>query len=117
MPSMTLFSLDIWMPDRDGLEAARDEIRYWLDRANIKPEVVVIISGHGTIEAAVRATKLGAYDFLEKPLSLDRTLHRHQERHARPPDVGGQPGVRPPTRLKRHRHRPVRPHEGASPAD
>src|SRR4051794_35581331 len=37
------------------------------------PEVV-IISGHGTIEAAVRATKLGAYDFLEKPLSLDRTL-------------------------------------------
>jgi two-component system nitrogen regulation response regulator NtrX len=37
------------------------------------PEVI-IISGHGTIEAAVRATKLGAYDFLEKPLSLDRTL-------------------------------------------
>jgi len=35
---------------------------------------VVIISGHGTIEAAVKATKLGAYDFLEKPLSLDRTL-------------------------------------------
>ena len=33
-----------------------------------------MISGHGTIEAAVRATKLGAYDFLEKPLSLDRTL-------------------------------------------
>ena len=41
-------------------------------RANV-PEVI-IISGHGTIEAAVRATKLGAYDFLEKPLSLDRTL-------------------------------------------
>ena len=38
-----------------------------------RPEVV-IISGHGTIEAAVKATKLGAYDFLEKPLSLDRTL-------------------------------------------
>ena len=38
-----------------------------------RPEVV-IISGHGTIEAAVNATKLGAYDFLEKPLSLDRTL-------------------------------------------
>jgi two-component system nitrogen regulation response regulator NtrX len=43
-----------------------------MDAAHV-PEVV-IISGHGTIEAAVRATKLGAYDFLEKPLSLDRTL-------------------------------------------
>ena len=62
--------LDIWLPDRDGLEALA-EIRR-LDSANV-PEVV-IISGHGTIEAAVRATKLGAYDFLEKPLSLDRTL-------------------------------------------
>jgi two-component system nitrogen regulation response regulator NtrX len=62
--------LDIWLPDRDGLDAL-SEIRT-LDRANI-PEVV-IISGHGTIEAAVRATKLGAYDFLEKPLSLDHTL-------------------------------------------
>ncbi|MEO8869979.1 MAG: response regulator, partial [Granulicella sp.] len=62
--------LDIWLPDRDGLETLA-EIRT-LDSTNV-PEVV-IISGHGTIEAAVRATKLGAYDFLEKPLSLDRTL-------------------------------------------
>jgi two-component system nitrogen regulation response regulator NtrX len=62
--------LDIWLPDRDGLETL-GEIRRMED-ASI-PEVV-IISGHGTIEAAVRATKLGAYDFLEKPLSLDRTL-------------------------------------------
>jgi two-component system nitrogen regulation response regulator NtrX len=62
--------LDIWLPDRDGLDTL-GEIRA-LESANV-PEVV-IISGHGTIEAAVRATKLGAYDFLEKPLSLDRTL-------------------------------------------
>jgi two-component system, NtrC family, nitrogen regulation response regulator NtrX len=62
--------LDIWLPDRDGLETL-GEIRR-LENASV-PEVV-IISGHGTIEAAVRATKLGAYDFLEKPLSLDRTL-------------------------------------------
>ena len=62
--------LDIWLPDRDGLDALA-EIRQ-LDSASL-PEVV-IISGHGTIEAAVRATKLGAYDFLEKPLSLARTL-------------------------------------------
>ena len=62
--------LDIWLPDRDGLETL-GEIRR-LENASM-PEVV-IISGHGTIEAAVRATKLGAYDFLEKPLSLERTL-------------------------------------------
>ena len=62
--------LDIWLPDRDGLEAL-GEIRQ-MDAGSV-PEVV-IISGHGTIEAAVRATKLGAYDFLEKPLSLARTL-------------------------------------------
>jgi two-component system nitrogen regulation response regulator NtrX len=62
--------LDIWLPDRDGLEALT-EIRQ-MESGNV-PEVI-IVSGHGTIEAAVRATKLGAYDFLEKPLSLDRTL-------------------------------------------
>jgi two-component system nitrogen regulation response regulator NtrX len=62
--------LDIWLPDRDGLDTLGD-IRQ-MDSAHL-PEVI-IISGHGTIEAAVRATKLGAYDFLEKPLSLDRTL-------------------------------------------
>ncbi|HEY0161044.1 MAG TPA: sigma-54 dependent transcriptional regulator [Edaphobacter sp.] len=62
--------LDIWLPDRDGLETLA-EIRQ-LENDNV-PEVV-IISGHGTIESAVRATKLGAYDFLEKPLSLERTL-------------------------------------------
>ncbi|WP_263383675.1 sigma-54-dependent transcriptional regulator [Granulicella arctica] len=62
--------LDIWLPDRDGLDALT-EIRQ-MESAHV-PEVV-IISGHGTIEAAVKATKLGAYDFLEKPLSLARTL-------------------------------------------
>ena len=60
--------LDVWLPDRDGLDAL-GEIRQ-LEH----PPEVVIISGHGTIEAAVKATKLGAYDFLEKPLSLERTL-------------------------------------------
>jgi two-component system nitrogen regulation response regulator NtrX len=62
--------LDIWLPDRDGLDVLADVRRF---DPEIRPEVV-IISGHGTIEAAVKATKLGAYDFLEKPLSLDRTL-------------------------------------------
>jgi two-component system nitrogen regulation response regulator NtrX len=62
--------LDIWLPDRDGLDVLADLRRQPLER---RPEVV-IISGHGTIESAVKATKLGAYDFLEKPLSLERTL-------------------------------------------
>jgi two-component system nitrogen regulation response regulator NtrX len=62
--------LDIWLPGRDGLELLA-ELREW--PLETRPEVVMI-SGHGTIEAAVKATKLGAYDFLEKPLSLDRTL-------------------------------------------
>jgi two-component system nitrogen regulation response regulator NtrX len=62
--------LDIWLPDRDGLDVLADIHQM---AAEMRPEVV-IISGHGTIEAAVKATKLGAYDFLEKPLSLDRTL-------------------------------------------
>ena len=62
--------LDIWLPDRDGLEVLGDIRRM---PSETRPEVI-IISGHGTIETAVKATKRGAYDFLEKPLSLDRTL-------------------------------------------
>src|ERR1700742_2062072 len=62
--------LDIWLPDRDGLDVLAEI--HALD-PQARPEVI-IISGHGTIETAVKATKLGAFDFLEKPLSLDRTL-------------------------------------------
>src|SRR5262249_37365369 len=62
--------LDIWLPAMDGLQAlTRIEQMPLADRP-----VVVMISGHGTIETAVRATRLGAFDFLEKPLSLDRVL-------------------------------------------
>ncbi len=64
--------LDIWLPDGDGLDLLA-EIRTAQHRPAPAPEVIMI-SGHGTIESAVRATKLGAYDFLEKPLSLQRTL-------------------------------------------
>src|SRR5205814_5634210 len=62
--------LDIWLPDRDGLDTLT-EIRQ-MESENV-PEVI-IISGHGTIETAVRATKLGAFDLLEKPLSIEKTL-------------------------------------------
>src|ERR1700723_3681944 len=60
--------LDVWLPGIDGLETL-ERIRE-IDN----PPEVIMISGHGTIETAVRATKLGAYDFLEKPLSIDKTL-------------------------------------------
>src|SRR5437016_4025610 len=66
--SFEVLLLDIWLPGMDGLETL-DRLRA-LEGA---PEVI-IISGHGTIETAVRATKLGAFDFLEKPLSLEKTL-------------------------------------------
>jgi len=60
--------LDIWMPGIDGIETlTRIKTKY--------PEIqVVMISGHGNIETAVRATKLGAFDFIEKPLSLDKVM-------------------------------------------
>ncbi|HEY6391066.1 MAG TPA: sigma-54 dependent transcriptional regulator [Bryobacteraceae bacterium] len=66
--SYDLVLLDVWLPGMDGLEtlARVQEIPF----AN-RP-VVVIISGHGTIETAVKATKLGAFDFLEKPLTIEK---------------------------------------------
>ena len=62
--------LDIWLPDGDGLDVLSRVRALELS----SPPEIIMISGHGTIESAVRATKLGAYDFLEKPLSLARTL-------------------------------------------
>lgn len=67
IPDLVL--LDIWMPGMDGIETL----------VKIKETYpylqVVIMSGHGTIETAVKATKLGAYDFVEKPLSMEKLLH------------------------------------------
>jgi two-component system nitrogen regulation response regulator NtrX len=60
--------LDIWMPGMDGIETLR-EIKQKFP--NIP---VVMITGHGSIESAVEATKSGAYDFLEKPLSIDKVM-------------------------------------------
>jgi two-component system, NtrC family, nitrogen regulation response regulator NtrX len=60
--------LDVWLPGIDGLQT--------LSRiqAMQRPPAVIMISGHGTIETAVRATKLGAFDFIEKPLSLEKIV-------------------------------------------
>ena len=63
-----LVLLDVWLPAMDGLDCLQQ-----IKKCDDSPEVVMI-SGHGTIETAVRATKLGAFDFLEKPLSLEKTL-------------------------------------------
>jgi two-component system nitrogen regulation response regulator NtrX len=60
--------LDVWLPGMDGLDTLQK-----IKDADQSAEVIMI-SGHGTIETAVRATKLGAFDFLEKPLSLEKTL-------------------------------------------
>ncbi len=66
--SPDLVLLDIWMPGIDGI-ATLKEIKK--DNPNIQ---VIIITGHGTIETAVKATKLGAYDLIEKPLSIDKVI-------------------------------------------
>ena len=66
MPDVVL--LDIWMPEMDGLETL---VKIKESYPHLQ---VIMMSGHGTIETAVKATKLGAYDFIEKPLSLEKVL-------------------------------------------
>src|SRR5579885_1734283 len=63
-----LVLLDIWLPGMDGLQTL-EKIQ-----ALEEPPTVTMISGHGTIETAVRATKLGAFDFIEKPLSIEKVI-------------------------------------------
>ncbi len=65
-PSLIL--LDIWMPEMDGMTALQELKKRGVDSP------VLIMSGHGNIETAVKATKLGAFDFMEKPIELDRLL-------------------------------------------
>ncbi|MSS76754.1 MAG: sigma-54-dependent Fis family transcriptional regulator [Methyloglobulus sp.] len=64
-----LILLDIWMPDIDGITLLKE----WVAEDSLLCQVVMM-SGHGSVESAVEATKLGAYDFLEKPLSLAKLL-------------------------------------------
>jgi DNA-binding NtrC family response regulator len=65
-----LMLLDIWMPDLDGISLLKE----WSEDDSGLPCPVIMMSGHGTVETAVEATRLGAYDFLEKPLSMAKLL-------------------------------------------
>ncbi len=66
--SSDLVLLDIWMPGMDGIDTLK-EIK------KLHPTLpVIMITGHGTIETAVNATKIGAYDFIEKPISIDKVI-------------------------------------------
>lgn len=89
--SPDIIFLDIWMPDIDGISLLKKmKTEKVLDHS-----FVIMMSGHGTIETAIEATKLGAYDFLEKPLSLAKLLNtaeramthfelHHENRHLKP---------------------------------
>ena len=64
-----LVLLDIWMPDIDGITLLKE----WKEKDNLDA-AVIMMSGHGNVETAVEATKYGAYDFIEKPLSIAKLL-------------------------------------------
>jgi DNA-binding NtrC family response regulator len=66
---MDLVLLDIWMPDTDGITLLKE----WVEQ-DLLTMPVVMMSGHGTIETAVEATRIGAVDFLEKPIALQKLL-------------------------------------------
>lgn len=87
LPAVTL--LDIWMPDADGVTLLKE----WKSAGELATPVVML-SGHATIETAVEATRIGAFDFLEKPIGLakllatvERALKASEVRRARPIDL------------------------------
>jgi DNA-binding NtrC family response regulator len=89
-----LVLLDIWMPDIDGISLLKE----WSASGGLDAEVV-IMSGHGTLETAVEATRLGAFDFVQKPLSLAKLLATVRKAldsrpQGSPRDVSGPPEPR-----------------------
>jgi DNA-binding NtrC family response regulator len=116
-----LVLLDIWMPDSDGISLLRE----WQQEGRVNCPVV-ILSGHGTVETAVEATRLGAADFVEKPLSLNKLLRTVDKalQSARPATraVQGR-GIMPPMfaalgrsrriRELRQRAEQIAPHDSA----
>ncbi len=84
-----LVLLDIWMPDTDGITLLRE----WAEVGKLAP--VVMMSGHGTVDTAVEATRLGAIDYLEKPISL-ATLLRIVEKALAHPQAEQRRSLLPP---------------------
>ncbi len=85
-----LVLLDIWMPDTDGVALLKE----WVEQ-DLLTMPVVMMSGHGTIETAVEATRIGAVDFLEKPISMQKLLATIKDalktrKQSIPPEPGGQ---------------------------
>lgn len=89
-PNLVL--LDIWMPDTDGITLLKE----WSADTPLKCPVVVM-SGHGTVETAVEATRLGAFDFVEKPLSLEQLLNTVEAALAQAPQSKGPAAVQTAT--------------------
>src|SRR6516165_455135 len=89
-----LVLLDIWMPEIDGIQLLRQiEERH-------PGTSVIVISGHGNIETAVRATQLGAVDFIEKPFSLDGLLQRVERALGRRHEASGDHESQAPRPLR-----------------
>ena len=91
-----LVLLDIWMPDIDGITLLKE----WSSAGALECPVVVM-SGHGTVETAIEATRLGAHDFVQKPISLARLLAivgealEAGQKHKKPLVTPGRPGTEP----------------------
>ena len=89
-----LVLLDIWMPDTDGVTLLKE----W-QRDGLLTMPVIMMSGHATIDTAVEATRIGALNFLEKPISLQKLLKAVQQglsrgqEHARPPTFHARPAL------------------------
>lgn len=117
---LDLVLLDIWMPDMDGISLLKE----W-SRETPLSFPVVMMSGHGTVETAIEATKLGALDFVEKPLSLAKLLRTvghaievgrqaRAQRAGRGPQSPLEPlGKSRPMQILRDQCRRVAPHETA----
>ena len=81
-----LVLLDIWMPDVDGITLLKE----WASSAQLTMPVIMM-SGHGTIDTAVEATKFGAMAFLEKPITLQKLLRAVEQGLSKPPSRTGAP--------------------------